>query len=130
MADNTSKRVARSSTATFDRWTAEPRKPSAAALSEQQRDLWTALNEYIRANGGWVVSVPGLTTLRVEIPQSSPLPMKLAGLGYRVRHAGTATRLVPGGMVETITQHSTGQPFTRRHDGIVPVDVLDLRRAI
>jgi hypothetical protein len=43
-----------------------------------------------------------------------------------VRHIGTTTGLMPGGMVETITQHSTGQPFTRRHDGIIPVDILEL----
>ena len=54
------------------------------------------LSEYITANGGTVVSIPFLKTLRLEVSPGSPLPAKLREFGYTVRHAGTGTHLSPG----------------------------------
>jgi hypothetical protein len=69
------------------RWPGSP-----DAMSERRRKLWQALHEFIRDNGGWVVSPPG-ADLRIEIPERSELPAKLTELGYRPLSIGQATRL-------------------------------------
>jgi hypothetical protein len=66
-------------------------------VSEKQRRLWTALIEFINANGGTVVSIPFLKNLRLEVAPGSPLPAKLLEFGYSVHHAGTDTRIAPTG---------------------------------
>ena len=71
-------------------------------VSEKQKKLWEALSAYITQQGGWVVSVPGLKVLRLEIPQGSSLASKLSELGWVPRHAGTGTRLSPGRTPEEI----------------------------
>jgi len=78
-------------------WTSWRDKPYAAnAGSEEKRkqgERWAALNEYVRRNGGAVTSVPGNKTLRIECPRGSPLPAKLAELGYVVASHGSVTRV-------------------------------------
>lgn len=77
----------------------DPLKPVRAEhtpVSERQRRLWTALNKYITANGGTVVSIPFLKNLRLVAP-GSPLPAKLLEFGYSVHYAGTETRIAPNG---------------------------------
>jgi hypothetical protein len=72
---------------------------------KKRRELWRALADFIRSHGGWVVSPPSGRYLRVEVPQGSSLPVRLAKIGYSLRHAGMTTRL---------------------GDGFVTVDVLEL----
>jgi hypothetical protein len=66
-------------------------------ISEQRRKLWDALHAFIHSNGGAVVSVPGATVLRVEIPQDSSLPTKLTEAGWSPHHCGVTTRIGPTG---------------------------------
>ena len=78
----------------------DPLKPVRAEhtpVSERRRRLWTALNEYITANGGRVVSIPFLKNLRLEVSPGSPLPSKLLEFGYSAHHAGTETRIASSG---------------------------------
>ena len=56
-------------------------------------EAFEALNSFIRRYGGAVTSPPG-KVLRVEVPKGSPLPAKLAELGYNVAACGTVTRIV------------------------------------
>lgn len=63
---------------------------------EQRKDLWAALCEFVRLNGGWVVSQPGTKQMRIEISRSSPLPAKLTQAGYAPRHINTGTRAQDG----------------------------------
>ena len=72
---------------------------------KKRRKLWRALTEFIQSHGGWVVSPPSDRYLRVEVPQGSSLPVRLAKIGYSLRHAGLTTRL---------------------DDGFVTIDVLEL----
>jgi hypothetical protein len=108
----------------FSKWVSSPRAASNAA-AEKRQGLFEALNEYIRANGGWITSVPGVRDLRIEIPRGSALVNKLADLGYVMRCIGSSTRLTTGGHQEVVTEHSTGLPFTISHAGFVPVDVYE-----
>ncbi|MGA2816754.1 MAG: hypothetical protein ABSE67_10730 [Xanthobacteraceae bacterium] len=97
----------------------------SGAVLEKRKALWNALNDFIRGSGGWVVSLPGATTLRVEIPQGTSLPAKLIELGYSPRHCGNGSRITPAGTIETITEHSTGKPVIRHHAGIIQTDVFE-----
>src|SRR6476646_1190082 len=56
-------------------------------------EAFEALNSFIRRYGGAVTSPPG-KVLRVEVSKGSPLPAKLAELGYNVAACGTVTRIV------------------------------------
>ena len=94
--------------------------------AEQKRTLaeaFEALNEFIRRNGGAVVSPPG-KVLRVEVLKDSVLPAKLAELGYNVMRCGSVTRVT--GVTASISAkaerltHTVPTAFTE-------VDVLEIR---
>ena len=122
MAERTPRKVQN-----FSDWANRPPAAPTSAQSEKQQRLWTALNEYIAAQGGWVTSLPNKPVIRIECVQGSALPAKLIQLGYFPRHCGAGQRLVPGGAIETIVEHSSsGEPISRRYDGIIPVDVIEI----
>jgi hypothetical protein len=108
-------------------WTSWRGKPYAVNVGTEEKrkqgERWAALNDYVRRNGGAVVSVPGNRTLRVEVPKGSPLPAKLAELGYNVAACGTVTRVTGApsisAKVERLT-HSVPSPFLES-------DVLEIR---
>lgn len=97
-----------------------------AEANEQRRNLWDALNNYIAANNGWIVSPPGAKTIRIEVPAGSTLPAKLAELGHKVCTVGSNERITPTGTVQTITDRKTGTQTIRRTDGIINVDILEI----
>jgi hypothetical protein len=66
---------------------------------EQRKRLWEALSDYVHAQGGWVISRPGIKEIRIEIPKNSSLPTKLVELGYSPRHINTCTRIQLGKIV-------------------------------
>ncbi len=58
-------------------------------ITEEKRKLWTALNDYIRAEGSFIVSPPYATPVRLEITnKDSALPALLARYGYNPHYAG------------------------------------------
>ena len=65
-------------------------------VSEQRRRLWSALNDYIRGQGGWVTSPPFGRFVRIECNQGSSLPVELEKAGHSLRHVGMTTRVGPG----------------------------------
>lgn len=69
--------------------------PSGGATTEQRRNLWTALNEFIRQNGGFVVSLQFTSPLRCEVPINSSLPARLRALGYDPIFCEQTTRIGP-----------------------------------
>lgn len=54
-----------------------------------------ALNNWIRARDGWLVSVPGDPDMRFEALPGSTLPDQLRAAGYEVTEIGTAQRILP-----------------------------------
>jgi hypothetical protein len=68
-------------------------KPQGDPIIEKRRKLWAAINDFVVANGGWIVSPPGTQNLRIEVPERSDLPAKLIDLGYRPLNIGQASRL-------------------------------------
>jgi|SRR5262249_13060138 len=74
--------------------------------TKQRQELFDSLNHYIHKNGGWLTSVPGARTVRFEVLPGSDLPEKLRALGFGVRPAGSATRILPNAIRETyIDEH-------------------------
>jgi hypothetical protein len=51
---------------------------------------------YVRECGGAVVSVPGISPLRIEISTNSNLPTQLLDAGYAVYQAGRLTHIGGG----------------------------------
>ena len=74
---------------------AEP--ANKAKVSDHQKRLWKALDDYVRHHGGAVVSVPFHKNLRIEIPKDSALASKLSEAGYRPFHCGMTTRITANG---------------------------------
>ena len=85
-----------------------PTRTEPAPVSRKRIQLWNALSDFIHENGAWTTSVPGMKLLRLEVPQGSSLPAKLAELGYAPRHAGTGTRITSAAA-----------------NGFMPVDVIE-----
>jgi hypothetical protein len=66
---------------------------TADATKKRRNELWQSLNRFVRENGGAVVSIPGLSPLRIEISKNSNLPTQLIDAGYAVHQAGRTSRV-------------------------------------
>jgi hypothetical protein len=66
---------------------------NSEAAKRRRNELWQNLNRYIRENGGAVVSIPGLSPLRIEISKNSNLPTQLSNAGYQCHQAGRTSRI-------------------------------------
>jgi hypothetical protein len=82
---------------------------SKSAEFQNREKLWHALSRYVHSSGGWAVSPPGdFKYIRIETPQLSEIPIRLAERGFQLRYAGTGA-----------TRNTSA--------GIVPVDVIEIR---
>jgi hypothetical protein len=81
---------------------------SKAAEFRNREKLWHALCRYIHASGGWAVSPPAdFKHMRIETPQLSEIPIRLAERGFRFSYVGAGA-----------TRNTAA--------GIVPVDVIEI----
>jgi hypothetical protein len=74
---------------------ADERKESPLIIEKRMR-LFDAINAFCRELGGWVISVPGHRTVRIECRKDSVIPAKLIAAGHDVRHVGSHTRIHAG----------------------------------
>jgi hypothetical protein len=61
-------------------------RPFAASRSDEyqrREELWAALNDFVREHRGWITSLLGSRVV-LETERDSPLPQKLAKLGYAI----------------------------------------------
>jgi hypothetical protein len=79
--------------ASFSKWAVARPKADEATISQKQRDLWTALNQFVTEHGGFVTSVQFAQPIRIEVPIGSALPAKLAAAGYDLVFNSQTTRL-------------------------------------
>jgi hypothetical protein len=98
--------------------------PSGGATSEQRRNLWTALAEFVRQNGGFVVSLQFTSPLRLEVPTNSPLPERLRALGYDPIFVEQASRFGPIIAAEPVLRK---RRVTTPTDGFRAVDIFEVR---
>jgi hypothetical protein len=108
MAGDAPKRKAMSDKAITD-WLSKP-YPSCTAHVEKHRRLFVAFNEFVTREGGAVVSPPGDKLVRVECPEGSSLPIRLAELGYKLNFLSPGTR--------------------NTASGIIPVDIIELKLSV
>ncbi len=78
---------------TLSKWANQPRREGEAAISQRQRDLWDALNQYVTERGAAIVSVKYANPVRLEISLDSPLADKLRDLGHDVIYKSEETRI-------------------------------------
>ena len=78
-----------------------PFKPKSSPLDARRKKLWQALNDYIAANDGWIVSQRDVPTIRFECPVGSSLPDLLKSAGHDPRYVGTHERLLAQTISET-----------------------------
>jgi hypothetical protein len=79
--------------ATMSKWAAQPKADDG--ISERQRNLWTALNEFVTERGGAITSMLYANPVRLEVPLDSELPAKLRELGYDPVYCSEETRIGP-----------------------------------
>src|SRR5260221_12116868 len=96
-----------------------PRKRAAV-----DRKLWQRMNEYIRQEGGWIVSLPDTRTIRFECQTDSTLPDLLRAANHDPRFLGIHERLLP----TTITERRGLRTIASQgvSPGIVNVFTFDL----
>jgi len=119
-----------------------PRKPGekVAAL----KDKFAFLNEYVRARGGWVTSLPGAAEVTIETLTGSTLPNELRSGGAKVKigegrnersmilppynvlplkedDAERGERILPHGITTMTLLEGSSSPIPVQHAGIVTV---------
>jgi hypothetical protein len=75
-------------------------------ITKADRELWSALNQYISQNGGWLVSIPFVFPATVEVLPGTLLQEKLAQNHQQV---GTRSRMTSNGPVE-VERYSLNRP--------------------
>jgi hypothetical protein len=115
-----------------------PRNPEIDAIKER----FAALNEFVTARHGWLVSVPGDPEMRFQALPDSALPASLRAMGYIVEPIGETQRILPHAIVERFSRRADGElePITpdstaavaevRSHAGIAIVVEYDLRAPV
>jgi hypothetical protein len=111
--------------AAMSKWATQ--RPSAAEeaakVSQQRRSLWDALNEFIRKDGGAVVSVKYTSPIRIEAATDSELPARLRELGYDLMFREQATRLGAA----PLEHDRRGRPRPVTGYSAISVNVYELR---
>jgi hypothetical protein len=69
--------------------------PTARQMLERRKKRHAALNDFIGARGGWLVSISGDPLMGFEAPIGSTLPQELVAKGYIITSAGSAMRIDP-----------------------------------
>jgi hypothetical protein len=90
----------------------KPRRPSAEIAS--RKELFTSLNKFIMAHGGWTTSMPGAAEVTMETLPDSTLPDEMRGLGYDITEIGEGQGLLAAPIEERLTLTSCGvfEPLT------------------
>ena len=65
-------------------WKTRPYDSSRSNEANRRTELWSAFNDFVRENRGWITSPPGSRAVVLETEKGSALPAKLVGLGYSV----------------------------------------------
>ena len=104
----------------------------AQAVNKKRAELVQHLTRYIQSAGrAWVTSSPINPDLRFEAAPSvaKQLCDELHAKGFKVEATGTSKRLVPDGIVETISRLSSegGATMQLRHAGLIDVEQFSIR---
>ena len=79
----------------------------------KRRELWNALNHFVRSNNrGWLVSPPG-SPMRIECPPDSELPDFLIDRGFGLQALGSGSR-IEGGKILPVYIYGLRLPSLRK----------------
>jgi hypothetical protein len=81
--------------------------PEADALIERKQ-RFHGLCDFVSAHHGWVTSVPGSKTVRIECLPGSALPATLERIGYKLKRGEDGTRILPNAITESFVQNADG----------------------
>ena len=95
---------------------------SPQAKREDRQERFEKLNAYVGRRGGWITSLPGDSNIRIEVLPGNDLPAQLTALGFDVIADGQGERIIPDGLVETISIQGSSRVRTVAHAGICAVD--------
>jgi hypothetical protein len=110
-------------------------KPRGIPEIEDRKTRFAKISAYVRANGGFVTSIPGSAEVVIEVLPDSPIPDYLISRGYDVRPADPpeTMRILASAIVETFMKNPDGTlsilvegstqsvAEVRRHAGITRV---------
>jgi hypothetical protein len=102
-------------------------RPYAAPHSDDTRrraELWQAFCDFVRDGRGWITTPPGSRIATLETEVGSPLPSKLADLGYQLVSRGRVTRVTGMDRIAPADERFAGtpSPFAERdvYDVVLP----------
>ncbi|WP_316205387.1 hypothetical protein [Bradyrhizobium sp. SZCCHNS3004] len=82
--------------------------PIGVAAKKSRLERFAALNRWVTARGGWLVSPPGTNPAILEVLPGSYLLDELREAGYEPMPAGEGERIIPGQIVQRFTMTSDG----------------------
>jgi hypothetical protein len=108
-----------------DTWGSWRNKPYASRSDETEKRaaLWQAFCDFVRTGRGWIVSPPGSRIATLETEVGSPLPAKLADLGYQLVARGRVTRIVGADYVKPADERFVGTPSAFAERDIYDVEL-------
>ncbi|MGJ5042738.1 hypothetical protein [Bradyrhizobium sp. HKCCYLRH1062] len=105
-----------------------PGKQFEPAKSANER--FAALNRWVTARGGWIVSLPGADPVIVECVPGSSLVSELTEAGYELRSAGEGERIIPGKIVQRFATTSNGMFESVTADSTRPIALMTTHAGI
>ncbi|WP_315737968.1 hypothetical protein [Bradyrhizobium sp. SZCCHNR1093] len=76
--------------------------PMGVAEKKSRLERFAALNRWVTARGGWIVSLPGADPVVIECLPGSFLMDELTEAGYELTPAGEGERIIPGQIVQRL----------------------------
>ena len=105
----------------WTKWRDRPRDLSRSDETQKRVALWQAFTDFVRKHRGWITTPPGSRTATLETEVGSPLPAKLADLGYQLVARGRVTRIVGADYVKPAAER-----FAGTHPAFAERDVYDV----
>ena len=92
---------------------------------EERKELFEAVNKFVRARHGWITSITGSVDVTLECLPASLLPDELRNLGYHVREIGAGQRIVPTAIAEQFVIGADGElsPHTEASTRLITTTV-------
>lgn len=90
---------------------------------EKQKAMWGPLHAFIRNHYGYVTSAADRFPIRFECLPDAELPDALRSMGYDLKAAGTAERLLP--QAEEVKQRGNVTTITNQHMVRTTVSVFE-----
>jgi hypothetical protein len=92
-------------------------KPAPVRTRAQR---FEAMNSWVQARGGWVISLPGEPEVMVETTESSDIPAQLREGGHDVVEVEGGQRILASSITESVLIEGSTAVRMVRHAGIVP----------